>query len=312
MNRDPRARSEGKSRAGKPGWLPFVLVLTIGTLWGATFSIGKIAVMHGIPPTAYAFFQSAGAGLALLLLALLRGEIARPRPRLLLYGLAAGTLGLTLPNINFTTVIRHLEAGTMSVIITLAPLATYVGALALGLERRSLLRVAGLLCGLAGALVLLVPGATVPGVDQSHWVLLAVLTPLCYAAQSLFAARYLPVGIGSQRLARLMLFGAALTSGLAMVATDSVYLPRGLGTAEIAMLLQIAVSSVAYVILFEVLRRAGPVYFSQVGYVVTVTGVLWGVAIFGERPTPWLVLAALLVLGGLFLVSRRPRGDETA
>jgi drug/metabolite transporter (DMT)-like permease len=104
-----------------------------------------------------------------------------------------------------------------------------------------------------------------------------------------------------------MLFGAALTSGIAMVASDSVYVPRGLSTAEIAMLLQIAVSSVAYVILFEVLRRAGPVYFSQVGYVVTVTGVLWGIAIFGERPTPWLVLAALLVLGGLFLVSRRPR-----
>lgn len=290
-----------------PGWLPAALLLTIGTLWGATFSIGKIAVTHGIPPAAYAFFQSGGAGLALLVLALLRGEIERPRPRLLLYGLAAGTLGLTLPNVNFTVVIQHLEAGTMAVIITLSPLATYVGALLLGMERRSRRRLAGLLCGFAGALILLVPGATVPGVDQSDWVLLAVLTPLCYSAQGLFAARFLPAGVGSLRLARLMLAGAALTSGLAMVASDSVYVPRGLGTAEIAMLLQIAVSSVAYVIVFEVLRRAGPVYFSQVGYVVTVTGVLWGMAIFGERPTPWLILAALLVLGGLWLVNRRPR-----
>ncbi|MEX0759197.1 MAG: DMT family transporter [Tistlia sp.] len=295
--------------AEAPGWLPLVLVIAVGTLWGATFSIGKIAVTHGIPPAAYAFFQSSGAGLALLLLALLRGEIARPRPRLLLYGLVSGTLGLTLPNINFTVVIQHLEAGTMAVIITLAPLATYVGALSLGMERRSRRRVAGLLCGFAGAAILLAPGATVPGVDQSGWILLAVLTPLFYAAQGLFAARYLPVTVGSQRLARLMLCGAALTSGVAMVATDSVYVPRGLGTAEIAMLLQIAVSSVAYVIVFEVLRRAGPVYFSQVGYVVTVTGVLWGMAIFGERPTPWLILAGLLVLGGLYLVSRRPPPD---
>ncbi len=301
-------QSDSRDPAAGPGWLPVALLLTIGTLWGATFSIGKIAVINGIPPTAYAFFQSAGAGLALLALALLRGEVERPRARFLLFGLAAGTLGLTVPNVNFTVVIQHLEAGTMAVIITLSPLATYVGALALGMERLSWRCVLGLLCGLAGALILLVPGATVPGVDQSGWVLLAILTPLCYAAQGLFSARFMPPGLGSLRLARLMLFGAAVTSAAAMVATDSVYVPRGLGVAETAMLLQVAVSSIAYVILFEVLRRAGPVFFSQVGYVVTVTGVLWGMAIFGERPTPWLLLSALLVLGGLRLVNRRRRG----
>ncbi|SME94358.1 Permease of the drug/metabolite transporter (DMT) superfamily [Tistlia consotensis] len=300
-------RDAGGAGATKAAdWLPLVLLLVVGTLWGATFSIGKIAVTHGIPPAAYAFFQSAGAGSVLLVLALLRGELARPRAGLLLYGLVAGTVGLTLPNVNFTVVIQHLEAGTMSVVITLSPLATYVGALLLGMERRSLPRLLGLLCGFAGALVLLVPGATLPGVDQSDWILLGILTPLCYSAQGLFAARFMPPGVGSLRLARLMLFGAALTSGIAMLASDSLYVPQGLGAAEIAMLLQIAVSSIAYVVVFEVLRRSGPVFFSQVGYVVTVTGVLWGMVIFGERPTAGLLLAGLLVLGGLFLVNRRP------
>src|SRR5690606_15383267 len=128
-----------------------------------------------------AFFQASGAGIALLLLSLARGELAWPRRRLLAYGLIAGTIGLTLPNVTFTVVIQHLDAGTMAVIITLSPLATYVGALAMGMERISLLRVLGLLLGLAGALVLLVPGAALPGADQSNWILLAIVTPLCYA-----------------------------------------------------------------------------------------------------------------------------------
>lgn len=295
----------GEPAAGTgPDWLPLCLLLVVGTLWGATLSIGKVAVTNGIPPAAYAFFQSSGAGLVLLAIALVRGEIARPHAGLLLYGLVAGTLGLTLPNINFTVVIQHIEAGTMAVIITLSPLATYVGALLLGMERRSLLRLFGLLSGLAGALVLLLPGVAVPGADQSDWILLGILTPLCYSAQGLFAARFLPANVGSLRLARVMLFGAATTSAGAMIASDAVYLPQGLGVAEGAMLMQIAVSSLAYVVVFEVLRRAGPVFFSQVGYVVTVAGVLWGMVIFGERPTPGLLLAGLLVLGGLYLVNR--------
>lgn len=43
-----------------PGWLPLAMLLLLGTLWGASFSISKIAIQAGVTPLGYAFWQSFG------------------------------------------------------------------------------------------------------------------------------------------------------------------------------------------------------------------------------------------------------------
>jgi drug/metabolite transporter (DMT)-like permease len=48
--------------------------------------------------------------------------------------------------------------------------------------------------------------------------------------------------------------------------------------------------------------RAGPVFASQVGYLVTATGIITGLLIFGERFGSIIWLAAALMIGGLLLV----------
>ena len=47
-------------------------------------------------------------------------------------------------------------------------------------------------------------------------------------------------------------------------------------------------SSAAYVLYFQIIRMAGPVYLSQVGYLVVSIGVLAGMLIFGERHSLWV------------------------
>ena len=53
--------------------------------------------------------------------------------------------------------------------------------------------------------------------------------------------------------------------------------------------------------------QAGPVFASQVAYAVTLAGVLWGMALFGERHSPWIWLSLALMLAGLALVTPRKR-----
>ena len=48
---------------------------------------------------------------------------------------------------------------------------------------------------------------------------------------------------------------------------------------------------------------AGAVYLGQVGYLVTLFGVLWGVLFFGETPSAWLWVAVVLVATGVALVN---------
>ncbi|MEO0960531.1 MAG: EamA family transporter, partial [Pseudomonadota bacterium] len=85
--------------------------------------------------------------------------------------------------------------------------------------------------------------------------------------------------------------------------------PPGTGTAPSAKgaLLACAFLNIgAYLGYVWLIRHGGAVFTSQVGYVVTGSGVLAGMAFLGERHgwTVWLALAMLFA--GIALVSPRP------
>ena len=53
------------------------------------------------------------------------------------------------------------------------------------------------------------------------------------------------------------------------------------------------------------IRLSGPTFASQLNYVVTLTGVLSGIAFFGEAPTWWVWAGTACVLSGVALVNKR-------
>ena len=73
------------------------------------------------------------------------------------------------------------------------------------------------------------------------------------------------------------------------------------------------ISVLAYTMFIYAVSRYGPVFASQTGYIVTLTGVFWGMWIFGESHSIWVwgALAALIV--GLVLVKpNKADAAETA
>ncbi len=72
-------------------------------------------------------------------------------------------------------------------------------------------------------------------------------------------------------------------------------------------------TAVAFLIFYAIIAMAGAVYLGQVGYLVTLFGVLWGIIFFGEEPSAWLWLAALLVAIGVALVNLgKPKSTDAA
>jgi drug/metabolite transporter (DMT)-like permease len=290
------------------------LLICLGRLWGASFSISKIAMDEGIPPFGYAAWQSLGAAALLAALALARGERLAAAPPVLAFGLFAGLFGVGTPHVIFYYAIGHLPAGLMAVVVTIAPISTYAGALPLGLERRNWVRVAGLGIGLVGALALLFPdmvlptSGSLPGLDL-RYLALGFLVPLLYSANALYASVKRPQGVSSLVLAMYMMLGAASGQIPMVFLLGQAYAPLPPFTpGDLALLSHIAATSLAYVIYFDVLRRAGPVFFSQVSYVVALTGLFWGAVFFGERLGLGVYGPAVLILLGLALVNRRPPG----
>jgi drug/metabolite transporter (DMT)-like permease len=92
-----------------------------------------------------------------------------------------------------------------------------------------------------------------------------------------------------------------------MLDGDNVYVPGfPIGLAESIILVQIGISSICYLAFFAIVRSAGPVFFSQVGYLVTMTGLFWGILVFDESYSVWLWLAVGLIFSGLALVNDGP------
>lgn len=289
--------------------LPVAMILALGSLWGLANSFAKMATIGGVHAVSYTFWQGLGAGIAVVAICRLRGLRIPVDPTYLRYYVTVGLIGIAVPNVNLVTAIAHLPAGVMVLTIPFVPLMTYVIAIALGMERFSPVRFLGVLCGLAGVAVIVLPRASLPGAGAAPWFLMALLTPTFYAMGNILAARLRPAGAHSAPLAGGMLLAAAFLLAPVVWWLDALFVPTlPVDEAEIGVAGQIAVSSIAYFIFFEVLRLAGPVFLSFAGYIVTLTGIGWGMLFFGERHSRWVWAAAMLIFIGLALVNLRRSG----
>ena len=305
--------SDGKTAPGiiDPGLIvPAIMLLGLGALWGLSFSLSKVAAMGGVHPFAYAWMQSTGAALFLTLVCLRRGipfDLGRDH---LKFFAGAAVIGLVLPNINIITTAKYIPAGVMSTVVSTVPVLGYVLAVGLRIEGFRWNSAVGIGLGLVGALLMVLPKTSLPSPDMVPWVLLAFLTPALYACSGIFSDRMRPDGTHSLAAARGMLIVASLATLPLMLAVDGFYpLMANPGPTDFAMLGQICISSVAYILYFEVLKRAGPVFLSLVSYVVTLFGLFWGWVVFGEIHSVWIWGAVGCVFTSLILVNigRRAR-----
>ena len=305
--------SDQKTGAGliDPGLIaPAIMLLCLGGLWGLSFSLSKVAAMGGVHPFAYAWMQSTGAALFLTLVCYRKGipfDLSRGH---LVFFAGAAVIGLVLPNINIITTAKYIPAGVMSTVVSTVPVLGYVLAVAFRIEGFRWNSALGICIGLIGALLMVLPKTSLPSPDMVPWVLIAFLTPALYACSGIFSDRMRPEGTHSLAAARGMLIVASLATLPLMLAVDGFYpLMANPGPTDFAMLGQICISSVAYILYFEILKRAGPVFLSLVSYVVTLFGLFWGWVIFGEIHSVWVWAAVGCVFTSMVLVNigRRAR-----
>lgn len=285
-------------------WIALPLLLVSGSLWGITFPLSKIGIEGGIPPFAYGFWVSLLSATVLLGLTFARGERLSFRwPYLRIY-LISGIFGMALPNLAYYFYIPHMPAGLAAVIVTTSPLITFVMALLLSIERFDAWRAMGVACGFGGALMLVLPGSALPSPETLPWVLLAFATPFCYATSTICMAQLRPRDLSAPAMAAGMFLFSCLVQMPAVAISGQWYplLPPQ-HPFEWALVVQVCCSITAHVIYLTMLPRLGPVYMSQVGYVVTLAGILWGLAFFGETLSPWVYGAALVIMGGVLLVN---------
>ena len=161
--------------------LPIALLFVIGALWGLFYVLIKTGVTGGVAPMNYLFWFLLGAGTVLLGIGAVKGACPRLGRRHLAYYFRIGLIRFTFANLIFYTVTGKLPVGVMAVVMAFTPIFTYAISLIFRVDRLDALRAAGILCGFAGVLLIVLPRASLPDPTLGLWVLLGFGAPLLHA-----------------------------------------------------------------------------------------------------------------------------------
>ena len=183
-------------------------------------------------------------------------------------------------------------------------------ALLLRMERFAPLRLVGLLLGLAAVALLAAPGAALPDPAMAAFLPVALIGPLFYAVEGIYVARR---GMGGMDAIQAM-FGASVVAlvlcvpvTLALGQWFNPFGGAGFGRPEAALAASSVVHALMYAGYVWLASRAGAVFAAQCSYIVTGAGVLWAMALLGERFSPFVWVALVLLLCGVALVSPRDK-----
>ena len=282
------------------------VLLGSGLAWGSTQTLGKIAVSTGHQQFGLILWQLAIGAVFLGLITLIQRKSVPLTRATLGFSVVIAVIGTIIPNSAFYYAVAHLPAGIMSIIISTVPLLSFPIALAIGMDRFSLPRLVGLLCGLAGVALIALPQASLPEIGMAAFIPIALIGPLFYACESNLVGRYGTAGMDPlQAMFLTSAVGTVLALPLALGSGQWINPVARFGPPEMALVASSLVHALAYTGYLWLAARAGAVFAAQTGYIVTATGVIWAIVVLDERYSGWVWAALVLMLFGLSLVQPR-------
>lgn len=285
----------------------FGLLLVTGGLLGLTLPLGKLATANGIPAMLWAFVISAGAGSVLLAVLVVRRQLFKLTAHRVRFFIIAAAISYAIPNVLMFSAIPHLGAGYTGIMFTLSPVFTLMLSILLGVRRPSLLGIAGIAVGFAGALIVSLSRGGADGSADLFWVVLGILIPVSLAAGNIYRTIDWPKDTGPIELA----VGSHLTAavmlliGLIVIGNNGTPVPLELlGESPLLVAAQVASSSAMFAFFFRLQSVGGPVYLSQIGYVGAAVGLLSGVLFLGESYPLLTWIGAAVITIGVVLTTR--------
>jgi drug/metabolite transporter (DMT)-like permease len=275
--------------------------------WGSAFATVKIGLYYS-PPVLFAGLRTVVGGLAMVVAALLWGgspNLRRDWPIFLLLALFNVVLFIALQ----TYAIVYLPSGSAAVLVYLQPiLVGFLAWLILG-EELSAPKLVGLLLGFSGIVV--VSSASLTGAPQALspiGVVLGTASALAWALGTVYFKRYEARVSTLWAVAVPFVVGGAALTALGLVVeswNDISWTGAFVGSLLYSALIGI---SAAWVIWFGLVRAGEASRVAAYIFAVPLTAVLVGALVLDEPLSYSLLVGAALVVCGIYLVNRPPRG----
>ncbi|WP_342630570.1 DMT family transporter [Marinobacter alkaliphilus] len=286
------------------------LLLVNGFLIALMLALAKAATSQGLPAVSYAFWQTLIAGLVLLLCSGNRRTVFQPR--LALYFLISGLTGIAVPNAIAFYLVTKLGSGYTGIMYALPPIFTFLLATSLGLERRNWVRLTGLSIAVIACTWIVVQRHAEISNANLLWFAMGLIIPAMLSIGNVYRSVAWPENTKPMVLAAGTLLASSLALALFAVFSNTHLLPLATHHQLLGiLLLQGLLTAVTYLCAFELQRRSNPVFFSQLGAVAAVFGLLIGVVWFKEHYSLTIWLGAVVVMIGLRIGNRAAEPSQS-
>ena len=291
------ATSKGETAATDSGRIALELTL-LGAIWGGSFLFMRVAAADFGPVPLVEVRLALGG---LILIPLLWRARAQFTPRLWLRIAGIAAVNSVIPFVLFAWGAERAPAGIGAITNAMTVMFTALVAFVLYGERIGPMRIAGLVAGFVGVLIL-ASGRTA---GESVWpsALAGTMASVCYGFGINFVRRYL-TGLPSGAVA-----AATLISGAVLLAPLAIYNwphhPIAAASWVSGILLGMLCTGIAFVFYYRLIARVGPARTSTVTYLIPLFAVIWAWLLLGEPLTPTMAIAGALILAGVAISQRR-------
>ncbi len=283
-------------------WLVF---LALGAAWGSSYLFIKIGVETLTPFTLVAGRLAIGAGVLALVMRFTRQPLPRQQSVYWHLGVVA-LLGIVIPFSLISWGEQTIDSGLAAILNGTVPLfAIVLAALVLADEPMTVNRLAGLVVGFAGVVLLTAPGLRDGFGGSLPGQVALIAASISYGAAGVYARRtvrgvpaltsaFLEVGIAFV----ITLVLAAVFGGPWATRVDG-------GTVLSVAWLGLIGSGLAFLAFFYLLDRWGATRTALVAYLLPVVGIVLGVLVLQESVTLPMLGGTALIIGGIALANSR-------
>jgi drug/metabolite transporter (DMT)-like permease len=276
--------------------LTFVLLVLF---WSSTFSVVKVGLDYS-PPVLFAGIRSIVGGLAIVVVAVLWGgrpDLRRDWGAYAMLSMLNVVLFMGLQ----TFAIMLLPSGTAAVLIYLQPILTGLLAwLVLG-ESLSAAKLAGLMLGFSGIVAVSVGGFSPVG------VVFAVVSAFAWALGTVYFKRVQDQDPMLWAVALSFFFGGIVLTALGLVIESPAEISVSRGFIASLLYSGLVGTGLAWSLWLGLVRAGEASRVAAYVFFVPLVSVAIGALVLDERLSASLLIGAVLVVSGIYLVNRTPR-----
>lgn len=288
-----------------------VRVAVLALLWGSTFLWIELA-LRGLSPLQVTFVRCLLGALVLTVACYASGR-RMPRGRTVWrHIVVAAFFCNALPFALFSLGQQTVDSGLAGVLNATTPLWSIALGLALGSERGLRpVRLAGLLLGFAGTILILAPWQSA---GATGWGALAILgAAASYAVAFTYMGRTLVRrGTPTISLSAAQLVAASGLTAVALPVGGLESIDPGPVVVAAALVLSVFCTAITFHLTYRIINDEGATNAAVVGYLLPVVSVLLGAVVLGEGLSVRVVLGMAVVLVGVGMTRRKNAAAATA